>query len=90
MHLYLRENPRTLILVTSSEEEQKGAPRRALLFRAHSLNAGTQAVVEFLPKTEVDLTQVTRLTSRGIVGCLGLINIANGGHDLPRHEQQLI
>jgi hypothetical protein len=54
MHLYLGENPRTLYLVTSSQEENNGRPRRALVFRAAEDNP-YQAIVEFLPKDQVNL-----------------------------------
>ncbi|TFY81149.1 hypothetical protein EWM64_g2863 [Hericium alpestre] len=74
MHLYLGESPRTIYLVTSSQEETQGRSRRALVFRAAENNP-SQAVVEFLPKDEVDLTNVVRLTSRVVKGCLGLICI---------------
>lgn len=80
MHLYLKEKsdtPRTLILVTSSEDERSGCPRRALVLRAVEGNA-SQAMVEFLPKSEVDLSGAIRLTTRRVKGCLGLINIADG------------
>ncbi|KAI0065841.1 DNase I-like protein [Artomyces pyxidatus] len=75
MHLYLGENPRTLYLVTSSQEESSGRPRRALVVRAAE-NSLTQAVVEFLHKDQVNLSNVVRLTSRVVKGCLGLICIA--------------
>ncbi|KAJ4479331.1 inositol polyphosphate phosphatase [Lentinula aciculospora] len=75
MYLYLGSNPRTLILVTSPSEERIGKPRRALVFRAGV--DSIQAVVEFLPKDEVDLTSVVRLTQRGIKGCLGMISVEN-------------
>ncbi|KAF8592645.1 DNase I-like protein [Ramaria rubella] len=75
MHLYLRESPRALILVTSSDDERQGCPPRALVFRA-SIGSRSQAVVEFVPKDEVDLSGVVRLTSRPVKGCLGLIQIA--------------
>ena len=77
MHLYLRESPRTLFLVTSSYEASQGRPRRALVFRASADNP-SQAIVEFLPKDEVDLTDVVRLTSRIVKGCLGLISVGTG------------
>ncbi|KZW04268.1 inositol polyphosphate phosphatase [Exidia glandulosa HHB12029] len=76
MHLYLRESPRTLLLVTSSEEERRGCPRKALVFRVAE-GSTTQVVVEFLPKEEVSLSGVTKLTSRPVIGCLGLINVQN-------------
>jgi synaptojanin len=79
MHLYLREQPvRTLLLTTSSEDERRGCPRRALIFRAEGIKAASQATVEFVPKDEVDFTGLVRLTARQVHGCLGLINIANG------------
>lgn len=84
MHLFLGSDPRTLFLVTSTQEESQGRPRRALVFRAAVRDPGTnatspqQAVVEFLPKDEVNLTNAVRLTSRIVKGCLGLISIDNG------------
>lgn len=77
MHLYLGTSPRVLYLVTSSQDESLGRPRRALIFRAGEGNSG-QAVVEFLPKDEVDLSNVVRLTTRVVKGCLGLISVENG------------
>ena len=77
MHLYLGENPRTIYLVTSSREETDGRPRRALVFRAAQENTG-QAIVEFLPKDQVNLANSVRLTSRVVKGCLGLINVMDG------------
>ncbi|KAI0265790.1 SacI homology domain-containing protein [Gloeopeniophorella convolvens] len=76
MHLYLGENPRTLFLVTSSQEESAGRPRRALVFRAAEDNP-SQAVVEFLPKDQVNLVNAVRVTSRIVKGCLGLICVSN-------------
>ncbi|KAF9464340.1 inositol polyphosphate phosphatase [Collybia nuda] len=75
MYLYLGNNPRVLYLVTSSHDDRLGRPRRALVFRAGE--AGSQVVVEFLPKDEIDLTNIVRLTSRVVKGCLGLISIEN-------------
>ncbi|KAI0677390.1 DNase I-like protein [Trametes maxima] len=75
MYLYLSEGPRTLCLVTSSQDERHGCPARALVFRA-AQGSSSQAVVEFLPKSEVDLSNAVRLTSRIVKGCLGLISIA--------------
>src|SRR5258708_3759488 len=89
MHLYLGSDPRTLFLVTSSQEESQGRPRRALVFRAADRDSGSnhnspqQAVVEFLPKDEVNLTNVVRVTTRIVKGCLGLISIDNGDHQRP-------
>lgn len=77
MHLYLGENPRTIYLVTSSQEETDGRPRRALVFRAAEENPG-QAIVEFLPKDQVNLVNSVRLTSRVVKGCLGLIHVNDG------------
>lgn len=77
MHLYLGENPRTLFLVTSSQEENQGRPSRALVFRA-APGKPSQAVVEFLPKHEVDLSSAVKLSNRVIKGCLGLISISGG------------
>jgi synaptojanin len=77
MHLYLGENPRTLYLVTSSQDEQKGRPSRVLVFRAAE-GKSSQAVVEFLPKHEIDLSNTVKLSNRIIKGCLGLISVAGG------------
>jgi hypothetical protein len=77
MHLYLRENPRTLYLVTSSQEESNGRPRRVLVFRPAEDNP-YQAVVEFLHKDQVNLSNTVRLTSRIVKGCLGLIYVTDG------------
>ncbi|KAF8504208.1 DNase I-like protein [Gautieria morchelliformis] len=79
MHLYLRESPRALILVTSSEDQRQGCPRKALVFRASEEPRSAQAVVEFVPKDEVDLSGVVRLTSREVKGCLGLIQLVQNG-----------
>lgn len=76
MHLYLGENPRTIYLVTSSQEETDGRPKRALVFRAAEENPD-QAIVEFLPKDQVNLANSVRLTSRVVKGCLGLIHVAD-------------
>ncbi|KAI0939420.1 hypothetical protein AcV5_000847 [Taiwanofungus camphoratus] len=76
MHLYLNNNPRTLYLVTSSQDERDGHPSKALVFRATEDNA-SQAVVEFLPKDQVDLSNAVKLTTRNVKGCLGLISISN-------------
>lgn len=78
MHLYMSESPiRTLYLVTSSQEEVQGRPSRALVFRAAN-DRPSQAIVEFLPKSEVDLSNATKLSNRIIKGCLGLISITGG------------
>ncbi|KAK7470419.1 Inositol-1,4,5-trisphosphate 5-phosphatase 1 [Stygiomarasmius scandens] len=76
MHLHLANNPRVLYLITSTQEEKRGFPSRALVFRAGEHHS-TQAIVEFLPKSEVNLANTVRLTSRGIKGCLGLISVEN-------------
>ncbi|GLB34014.1 putative inositol polyphosphate phosphatase, catalytic domain homologues [Lyophyllum shimeji] len=75
MYLYLSHNPRVLYLVTSLHDDKLGRPQRTLVFRAGETN--TQAVVEFLPKHEIDLTNAVRLTNRVVKGCLGLISIDN-------------
>ncbi|KAF9514763.1 hypothetical protein BS47DRAFT_1376435 [Hydnum rufescens UP504] len=77
MHLYLREEPRALLLVTTTDDERLGTPPRALIFRATENQPSSQAVVEFLPKSEVDLNGVVRLTNRSVYGCLGIINVGN-------------
>jgi len=74
MHLYLAENPRTLYLVTGSQDDRQGRPRRALVFRAAE-NKSSQVVVEFLPREEVNLSNAIKLTSRVVKGCLGLISV---------------
>ncbi|KAG6878600.1 hypothetical protein C0993_003055 [Termitomyces sp. T159_Od127] len=66
-------SPRVLYLITSSHDERLDRPRRALVFRAG--DSPTQAVVEFLPRDEIDLTNAVRLTNRVIKGCLGLISV---------------
>lgn len=76
MYLYLGNSPRVLYLVTSSHDDRLGRPSRALVFRAGE--SGSQAVVEFLPKDEIDLSNAVRLTARVVKGCLGLISIDNG------------
>ncbi|KAG5652667.1 hypothetical protein H0H81_004159 [Sphagnurus paluster] len=73
MYLYLSNNPRVLYLVTSTYDDKLGRPSRALVFRAGE--STSQAVVEFLPKHEIDLTDAVRLTNRVVKGCLGLISI---------------
>jgi hypothetical protein len=82
MHLYLRENPRALYLVTSSQEESNGCPRRTLVFRAAEDNP-YKAVVEFLHKDQVNLSNSIRLTSRVVKGCLGLICVTDGTSEDP-------
>ncbi|EPT03582.1 hypothetical protein FOMPIDRAFT_1046622 [Fomitopsis schrenkii] len=76
MRLYLRESPRTLYLATDPQDDP-GRPSRALVFRAAE-GSSSQAVVEFLPKDEVDLTTTIKLApGRVIRGCLGLISVSN-------------
>ncbi|KAF8076611.1 inositol polyphosphate phosphatase [Lyophyllum atratum] len=75
MYLYLGHNPRVLYLVTGLHDDRLGRPPRALVFRAGETSS--QAVVEFLPKDEIDLTNAVRLTNRVVKGCLGLISIDN-------------
>ena len=77
MHLYLKESPRIIYLVTSSQEETNGRPSRALVLRAAEHDS-SRAVVEFLHKKDADLSNVTRLTSRIVKGCLGLISVGKG------------
>ncbi|KAG5728501.1 Inositol-1,4,5-trisphosphate 5-phosphatase 1 [Termitomyces sp. T112] len=73
MYLYLGHGPRVLYLITSPHDERLGRPRRALVFRVG--DSPIQAVVEFLSKDEIDLTNTVRLTNRVIKGCLGLISV---------------
>ena len=81
MHLYLAEGPtRTLYLATSSQDELQGRPSRVLVFRAAE-GRTSQAIVEFLPKSKVDLSNAINLSNRIIKGCLGLISIAGGMSD---------
>jgi hypothetical protein len=71
MYLYLGSHPgasRVLYLV---------ATRRVLAFRQSETNPA-QAVVEFLPQSEVNLSNVVRLTTRVVKGILGLISIERG------------
>ncbi|CCM05549.1 uncharacterized protein FIBRA_07776 [Fibroporia radiculosa] len=80
MHLYVAESPRRLYLVTTVQEERQGRPSRALVFQAADSADDTieaQAVVQFLPRDQVDLTNAVRLTSRNIKGCLGLISVSD-------------
>lgn len=77
MHLYLGTNPRALYLVTSSHDQRLGRPRRALVFRA-APSTTAQVIVEFLHKDGVDFSNLTRLTTRIVKGCLGLIAVENG------------
>ncbi|KAK7695727.1 hypothetical protein QCA50_000363 [Cerrena zonata] len=74
MHLYLQQSPRTLYLVTSSRDDSLKRPRRALVFRAAE-SRSAQAVVEFLPKDQVNLAGAIKVTNRIIKGCLGLISV---------------
>jgi hypothetical protein len=78
MHLYLGDGPRTLYLATSSHDEKLGRPQRVLVFRVAPSNP-SQAVVEFLPKDQVDLSTAVLITNRAIKGCMGLINVGAGG-----------
>ncbi|TFK28875.1 phosphatidylinositol phosphate phosphatase [Coprinopsis marcescibilis] len=57
------------------QELELGRPHRALVFRAGEKDS--QAVVEFLPKDEIDLRNLVRLSSRDVKGCLGLVCIEN-------------
>ena len=76
MYLYLENNPRTLYLVTSTHDERHGCPRKALVFRAGE--GQSKAIVEFLPKDQVNLSKCVKLTNRIVKGCLGLISVDNG------------
>lgn len=76
MYLYLGSNPRVLYLVTSSHDDKLGRPRRGLVFRAGENQS--QAIVKFLPKEQIDLTNAVLLSTRVVKGCLGLISIDNG------------
>lgn len=75
MHLYRATNPRRLYLVISSQEIQQGRPACVLVLRA---GAQHKVIVELLQKDQVDLTDVVRLTTRVVKGCLGLIAVENG------------
>ncbi|KAK7054247.1 inositol polyphosphate phosphatase [Favolaschia claudopus] len=69
MYLYLGGNQSSRVLYLVATEQ-----RRVLAFRQSESNPA-QAVVEFLPQAEVNLTNVIRLTTRVVKGCLGLIAI---------------
>lgn len=79
MHLYLGQNPRTLYLLTDSNDQRLGHPFRSLSFRAAATNA-SQVVVEFLPGDKVKLPGMVKLTHRAVKGCLGLISVENGAY----------
>ena len=83
MHLFLGENPRALYLITGHQDEVQGRPSRALVFRAAE-GKSSQAIVEFLPKSEVDITGLVKLSNRIIKGCLGLISFGGGTSILVR------
>uniref|UniRef100_A0A8H8CK11 phosphoinositide 5-phosphatase n=1 Tax=Psilocybe cubensis TaxID=181762 RepID=A0A8H8CK11_PSICU len=74
MYLYLAAAPRALYLVTSSHDERLGRPRRALVFRSAG-EGQSKAIVEFLHKDQVDISNLVRLTARVVKGCLGLISV---------------
>ena len=76
MHLYLENNPRSLYLVTSTQDERHGCPKKALVFRAGE--GQSKAIVEFLPKDQVNFSKCIKLTNRIVKGCLGLISVDNG------------
>ena len=78
MYLYLASNPRVLYLATTHHDEKLGRPERVLVFKEGE--NPSQAVVEFVPKKEVDLNSLVRLTNRVVKGCLGLISVDNGVH----------
>lgn len=77
MHLYLGENPRTLYLATTQQDEKLGRPQRVLVFRVAPSNP-SQAIVEFLQKDQVDLSSAVLLTNRTVKGCMGLISVGEG------------
>ncbi|KAF9780045.1 inositol polyphosphate phosphatase [Thelephora terrestris] len=74
MHLYLGENPRTLYLATSQQDEKLGRPQRVLVFRVSPSNP-SQAVVEFLHKDQADLSSAVLITNRAVKGCMGIISV---------------
>lgn len=87
MFLYLRDDPRALVLVSTSDEERllPGSSAKGLLFKSTSdtgpkgsSTRHSQVVVEFLSTDEIDLDNVVRLTNRPIHGCLGLLNVGAG------------
>ncbi|KAF7291041.1 Inositol polyphosphate phosphatase [Mycena chlorophos] len=69
MYLYLssHSSQRVLYLVATSNQ-------RALAFR-HSDTTPAQAIVEFVPQSQVPLASLVRLTTRVVKGCLGLISV---------------
>ncbi len=76
MHLYLKSVPRALYLITDSQDERIGRPPRALVFRAGDGLA--KVIVEFLPKDQVDMYNLVKMSARNVMGCLGLISVENG------------
>lgn len=77
MHLYLRSVPRSLYLITDSQDARAGRPSRALAFRAG--DTATKVIVEFISNGQLDMHNLAKLSSsRNIMGCLGLISIENG------------
>ena len=76
MYLYLRSNPRALYLITSSQDERLGRPARALVFREG--DGPAKAIVEFLPKEQIDMLHLVKLCTRIVRGCLGLISVDGG------------
>jgi hypothetical protein len=77
MHLLASDEPRTLYLVTTAQEERQGRPARVLVFRAAE-QSEFQTVVEFRTKDAVDLSSAVRLTNRSVHGCLGLVSVGGG------------
>ncbi|CAK5262838.1 unnamed protein product [Mycena citricolor] len=71
MHLYLAGPPGPRVIYLISPER-----RRVLSFRQSESNPA-QAVVEFVPQSQVNLNNAIRLTTRVIKGCLGLISLEN-------------
>lgn len=81
MNIYLLESPRRLALSYRSEDSSSTA--RCLIISAEASDRGpSRTLVEFLPVTDVSFDGATRLNSRTILGCLGLINISNGLNSL--------
>ncbi|KAH8830391.1 SacI homology domain-containing protein [Flagelloscypha sp. PMI_526] len=76
MHLWFNTFPRALYLATSPQDEALGAPPRVLVFRTAS-HAPRQAIVEYLPKHQVNFQSLGKLSTRVIKGCLGLISVDN-------------
>lgn len=83
MQLHLLREPRALVLASDTH---------CLVFRKPPAGAETTesaaVVVEFLPKSEVDLDAAVLLNGR-VSGCLGVLRISDGEWELPRILLQL-